>query len=839
MPVMPVKVVRLILLYSATNLTIYQTKVTAMEIDLHETPSETYSSNIGCNDTPSDNLVTSCDRSNPPPPAASSGQSFLSVRSCVTCRRRKVKCDKAIPCANCERHGSKCVFPPPGRARPKPRARAAQRVLQRGPGDRPVSDQTAAFVSKECPTLSQSDIQFRLDEGVVAKEQWIDRWWSMGERLPKRLYMFDAKPRDDPEEEGNCEYTLRLVELSELLHKADKVIASDGEITIDPDARNFDPAKRFLEDFTTPRSTHTLAFCFTSPYWNLVSQHPSPSQIPFYWQTFVENVNPLVKLFHIPTLSKTIRSIQGRVRSLDPPEEALIFAIYFAAVGSMALEEVRDLLGREKETLINQYRCATEQALARAEFMTSADLMTLQAFVLYIYSARQYVQPRLTLNLTALAVRIAQGIGVYLEPNSQELPFDLETRRRLWLCLWILDLKTALDSGTDWLIAGDCLNAGLPRNINDSDLDPASMEHPTSRTGMTDMTHMLVKYEIGLLLKELTRARGQKDAELLNEEEMEELVAKRREDIQERYLQHCADDGLEWLTATNAKLFLATAPLLIYHPVLSSELRFSISANVRDHLVAACVETIECLHVLETMSPPHRRGWIFGTYLHWHATAFLLESLYLGHCKTDVARRSWNALGLVSSLWTTSFGDGGTCGPWSALAKLVERGKRIHEASLVIDAQGSNTKSGVVPLTTPIEADVELLRQVETGSNLSNIRGSISSMRHELHSIPDGFLETPIPAMSFETSSIRPSFPDFNEQFTTGGSHSISEFTDYLPISEGAFSTNPVFPGLWLTENQPAQGASWDASQALTEASVDNTTEYWGVWDGLNGDVEM
>lgn len=471
--------------------------------------------------------------------------------------------------------------------------------------------------------------------------------------------------------------------------------------------------------------------------------------------------------------------------------------------------------------------------------MTSTDLMTLQAFVLYIHSARQYVQLRLALNLTALAVRIAQGIGVHLGPNSQELPFDLETRRRLWLCLWILDLKTALDLGTDWLITDDCINAGLPRNINDSDLDPAYMEHPNSRTGMTDMTHMLVKYEIGLLLKELIRGRGQKGAELSNEEGMEELVAERKVQIQERYLRHCSDDGLEWLTATNANLFLATAPLLIYHPVLSSKLRFSASNDVRDHIVAACVETIECLHVLETMSPPHRRGWIFGTYLHWHATAFILESLYLRRYQADVARRSWNALGLVSSLCTTSLGDLGTRGPWSALAKLVERGKRIHEASLVLDAQGSNNKSRVVPSTTPIEVDVELPRQVDTGSNLSNIRGSISSMRHELHSIPDGFLETPNPAMSFETSSIRPSFPDFNEQFTTGGSHSISEFTDNLPISEGAFSTNPMFSGLWLTENQPGQGASWDASQALTEASVDNATEYWAVWDGLNGDIEM
>jgi hypothetical protein len=39
-----------------------------------------------------------------------------SSRSCVTCRRRKVRCNKRSPCSNCARAGIDCVFPPPGRA---------------------------------------------------------------------------------------------------------------------------------------------------------------------------------------------------------------------------------------------------------------------------------------------------------------------------------------------------------------------------------------------------------------------------------------------------------------------------------------------------------------------------------------------------------------------------------------------------------------------------------------------------------------------------------------------------------------------------------------------------
>ena len=40
----------------------------------------------------------------------------LNPRSCVTCRRRKVRCDKIEPCTNCQKAGIECVFPQPGRA---------------------------------------------------------------------------------------------------------------------------------------------------------------------------------------------------------------------------------------------------------------------------------------------------------------------------------------------------------------------------------------------------------------------------------------------------------------------------------------------------------------------------------------------------------------------------------------------------------------------------------------------------------------------------------------------------------------------------------------------------
>jgi hypothetical protein len=56
------------------------------------------------------------------PNGSISGASLgMNSRSCVTCRKRKVKCDKKQPCSNCTRAKIECIFPGPGRAPRKSR----------------------------------------------------------------------------------------------------------------------------------------------------------------------------------------------------------------------------------------------------------------------------------------------------------------------------------------------------------------------------------------------------------------------------------------------------------------------------------------------------------------------------------------------------------------------------------------------------------------------------------------------------------------------------------------------------------------------------------------------
>lgn len=55
----------------------------------------------------------------------------LNPRSCVTCRRRKIRCNKHHPCSNCVKARVECTFPGPGRAPRKTKKAADSELLLR------------------------------------------------------------------------------------------------------------------------------------------------------------------------------------------------------------------------------------------------------------------------------------------------------------------------------------------------------------------------------------------------------------------------------------------------------------------------------------------------------------------------------------------------------------------------------------------------------------------------------------------------------------------------------------------------------------------------------------
>jgi hypothetical protein len=115
--------------------------------------------------------------------------------------------------------------------------------------------------------------------------------------------------------------------------------------------------------------------------------YPSSIQSIQLWQVYINNINPLLKISHIPTLQPRVIEASADLDNVSKELRALMFAIYFTAVNSMADEDVQTTFGEKKSDLMAQYRESTEQALIDACFMKSNDIEVLQGYVLYLVSS--------------------------------------------------------------------------------------------------------------------------------------------------------------------------------------------------------------------------------------------------------------------------------------------------------------------------------------------------------------------------------------------------------------------------------------------------------------------
>ena len=121
----------------------------------------------------------------------------------------------------------------------------------------------------------------------------------------------------------------------------------------------------------------------------LINMHPPAMQVMQLWQVYLNNVDPLLKLTHTPTLQKRVIEACGKISSglsVDEELEALLFSIYFISVNSLTEAETLASFGTPKSSLQARYHVASQQALLNVNLMRTLDLTVLQAYVLHLVS---------------------------------------------------------------------------------------------------------------------------------------------------------------------------------------------------------------------------------------------------------------------------------------------------------------------------------------------------------------------------------------------------------------------------------------------------------------------
>ncbi len=119
---------------------------------------------------------------------------------------------------------------------------------------------------------------------------------------------------------------------------------------------------------------------------DLATLHPDPVQIFRLWQIYLDNVNPLLKVTHTPSLQGRIIEAASNITNTNPTLEALMFSIYCTSILSLTVEDCQTMFGSSKEDLSMKYQFGCQQALLSCRFLRSSHRDCLTALYLYLVS---------------------------------------------------------------------------------------------------------------------------------------------------------------------------------------------------------------------------------------------------------------------------------------------------------------------------------------------------------------------------------------------------------------------------------------------------------------------
>ena len=118
---------------------------------------------------------------------------------------------------------------------------------------------------------------------------------------------------------------------------------------------------------------------------DLSSLHPSPVHMVLLCDLYAHNVDPMFKVLHIPTLRQLVTKASSNMESVPSGNncEALLFAVYYAAITSITQEQCKSFFHDDRDSLLARYRSGTEAALVNADLLNTTELGTIQALAVF------------------------------------------------------------------------------------------------------------------------------------------------------------------------------------------------------------------------------------------------------------------------------------------------------------------------------------------------------------------------------------------------------------------------------------------------------------------------
>ncbi|CAG8144340.1 unnamed protein product [Penicillium olsonii] len=419
--------------------------------------------------------------------------------SCTTCRRRKLKCDRSLPCGQCVRSKTtdECVFtgaqpetnrqmsPPLSRRRPSALSERKSGMFvfdsKMGPNSSRVSKRRSDELTEmrqrlkalesllktnvQTPDTSVGDVYSEVDSASTSENVGVD---DRVRFLPDSSFRGKkAKTRYF----GRSHYTTTVSFFQDV-----GAFMRRGQHRGGKD-REYCDMKRFKTELWS-RETQDHQREFREQAFKLNEMVPPRAVVDHLLRLYLDTFETTYRVLHTPTFLKQYSDYWANPQSPDMGFVAQLLAVMAAGSCFYVPPPGRDECDIFQKPAI-RWIMAVQSYISCTFVSPDIDFCMLQTQCLLLVARLGIASDGDVAWASAGSlIRSAMTMGLHRDPTRfpKSRPFHYETRRRLWATIVELDLKISLDRGVPPSIDLDECDCDPPSNWDDSELIP-DMEH--------------------------------------------------------------------------------------------------------------------------------------------------------------------------------------------------------------------------------------------------------------------------------------------------------------------------------------------------------------------------
>lgn len=567
------------------------------------------------------------------------------IISCIRCRNKKLKCDRAAPCQNCIKAGcsTTCTYQrSPETSDSLPRAKRIHLGNSANADDEP-----------SCPSDAGGNAGLGIIEDLQQRVLKLEEA-RFADNGPMQNYMCS----ESSQQPNRTQSKDPALPLGTLVVKGSRSRYHGGNSRISL-LNQFSEAKEFISQHTKDSSLVELGkeiqwlqrksnLPLHSPesvgadcnpeILQLRASLPPKAVCDRLVDFYCENFEKTLRVLHIPSFLRQYSQFWSEPEQEMFQTSSFLPQLTAVLTLSFSLEGQNDTADGSYEYLNHTAIGPVRTWLQKLGHKQRSEISTLQVEVLVLLVRQLHLaSPEELWRASGSLVRSAMVMGLHLNASQSTSPsaFQDQLRRRLWITIAEMDLQISIVAGMPVMAPQVDFKALSPSNLSDKDFDESTAALPPPKP-LHEWTETLASVSLASSLSHRINVMGIASSGRQGGD-LSEIV--RQGQKLEEYLQHIpstlkhttsgeADDPSILLNRTFVDIYMRRPLISLYRPILmeqNHDEEDTIVSEIRD----TCLESsLSILSLQDYFDPAVVDPDVFNTTMYWNIFQIL--------CKNDV-----------------------------------------------------------------------------------------------------------------------------------------------------------------------------------------------------------